>query len=389
MTASRPIDIRKQRSFSDVLNVTFQFIKQVFKPLAKALLFICGPVMLLVSVSTGTAQFKILFASLNPEALANNANDFGEIAFAYLVIMIGSLVLAGLGAAVIFGAVRLYDAEGPEAVTFDALWDIVKRTFWRMLGTVVFIGVLMFVIYIGLLIPVVVVVGALAALVGGAGAILGGVIGVFAVLGILVLLLGILVLLTLLLPIRMNERVGVFSSLGRCRALLKGQLWPSLGILLVVWIIYTALGTILSLPPIIMAFVAGLHTASEAEPSGVLGAGLTAVTVVAGLASLLLYTIPLVAAAFQYYNLVEYKERAGLSARVAAMSMATAEAAAPFSESVQEQARPAYPQGDALADSDRPAQDGEADAGDDDSGQADDNGAEADEAEGEPTRDPA
>jgi len=329
MTSSRPIDIRKQRSFSDVLNVTFQFIKQVFKPLAKALLFICGPVMLLVSVSTGTAQFKILFASLDPETLATNTEAFGEIAFAYVLIIIGSIALSGLGAAVIFGAVRLYEQEGPGAVTFEALWDVTKTTFWRMLGTVVFIAVLMFAIYIALLVPVVIVVGALVALVGGAGAVLGGIIGIFAVLGIVVLLLGLLVLFTLLLPIRMNEEVGVFAALGRCRALLKGQLWPSLGILLVVWIIYTALGTVLSLPPIIMAFVAGLHTVSEAEPSGLVAAGLTVVTVVAGLASLLLYTIPLVAAALQYYNLVERKERAGLSARVAAMAMATTDPTAP------------------------------------------------------------
>ncbi|MEM1093431.1 MAG: hypothetical protein AAGJ10_02420 [Bacteroidota bacterium] len=330
MTLSRTIVIRQQRSFSDVLNVTFQFIKQVFKPLAKALLFICGPVTLLVSVSTGTAQFRILFASLDPEALATNTEAFGEIAIAYLLIVVGSLMLAGLSAAVIFGAVRLYATEGPEAVTLEGLWRLTKATFWRMLGTVVFIGVLMFALYIALLIPIVVVVGALAALVGSAGAILGGIIGVFAVLGIVVVLLGLLVLLTLLLPIRMNEDVGVFAALGRCRALLKGQLWPSLGILLVVWIIYTALGTVLSLPPIIMAFVAGLHTVSEAEPSGLMGAGLTAVTVLAGLASLLLYAIPLVAAAFQYYNLVERKERAGLSARVAAMAMTATQPTASY-----------------------------------------------------------
>ncbi|GAB5518333.1 MAG: hypothetical protein RhofKO_05840 [Rhodothermales bacterium] len=315
------IDIRKRRSFSDVLNVTFQFIKQVFGPLAKALLLIGGPVTLLVSIVAGTMQYQMLFGGMDPEAIAGN---IGQFMLSYLAAMVGAIVMGGISTSMIIGAVQVYEDEGPEGVTVDRMWALVKANFWRMVGTVLFIGMLLFVVYIILIIPVFVVVGALAALVGDAGAIIGGIIAVFAVLGVLLVLFSLIVLLTLLLPIRMNEPIGVFQALGRCRALLKGQVWPSLGLLLVLWIIYTILGSLFSMPAIVVGFMAGLHTVTEAA-GPVEGAGvfLTVLTVLGGLASMVLYTIPLVGAAFQYYNLVELKERSGLQARVAAMAAET------------------------------------------------------------------
>ena len=72
------IEFQQARDFSKKINVTFEFIKQNFKPLFKSILFIAGPPMLVGSVLAG-GLYSDYFGwvgeiSKNPAA----ADSFGD-----------------------------------------------------------------------------------------------------------------------------------------------------------------------------------------------------------------------------------------------------------------------------------------------------------------------
>jgi hypothetical protein len=205
---------------------------------------------------------------------------------------------------------RLYRTHGPGAVQVADVWAGVKRTFGRMLGTmlVAFLsGALTFFVVM---------------LVGGmlAGGLMAGAGPVGAALGVLLMLLGfvcagayLLVLFALLFPVRMYEDVGLGRAVRRCLRLLDGVFWQSLGVVFVVVLLYYVIATGFSMPASILGFVWGFN----ATDGGTLfQVSLVAANVVSGIGGMVAYCIPLVAAALYYFGLVEQQEHTGLAERV-------------------------------------------------------------------------
>lgn len=282
------IVFRRRRDLGEVLNTTFAFLRAHFVPLAKAQLFIVAPAWLGLAVVSVLFQFSLAdFDPMDPDSL-----DLGGLGMAYAGFLFFGVVSTVLEVLVIYGYVLRYQ-ETEAAVGVDDVWRFVRARFWRVAGAILVFGV---VAVLGAVVAVIPCLGALAYM---AGIVYAGV--VFAV--------GLVVLL--------REDRGIAESMHRARGLVRGAFWPTLGVLFVAWLLTLILSLIFSMPAAVMGFVAGMHGASDVGPVG--NTLVVVLTLLSSMASLLLYPIPLIATALQYFSLVEDKERVGLMERIDAL----------------------------------------------------------------------
>ena len=88
-------------------------------------------------------------------------------------------------------------------------------------------------------------------------------------------------------------------------------------LLLVIWLVMWAILSNLAMPQLIITYLFTLNTVDGTEdPSLLLGIITIILSLLYMLGSFLLYPLPLVAIAIQYFNLVEEKEGVGLRERV-------------------------------------------------------------------------
>ena len=301
------IILRRERDFGEVLSVTFQFLRQNAGPLVKSLLFIAGPAMALSVVVNPFAGSTGLL--LNPEELLTSEGGFGTATF-WVRVAVGTLLSyfgMMLAVAVVNEFVVLYQARGPGGFEVEDVWRQARRSVWKVLGTVLLLAVFFVVPAVIVIIPC---LGALAYLVG---------------------VVYFTAALSLAFIVQAQEEAGVFASLGRSRALVRDRFWPTLGVAFVSGIIYYALSVCFAMPSLVLTGLTAFHGIEGEAVPGVYGVLMKLFGVAATLGGLLTYAVPLVALAFQYFSLVEQKERTGLMERVEAMAQA-----APTSEATSE-----------------------------------------------------
>ncbi|MFQ5571289.1 MAG: hypothetical protein ACE5G0_16555, partial [Rhodothermales bacterium] len=104
------IELRQVRGASDVLNVTFRFLRQNYKTMGKSLLFIVGPVIVLASVSGAMMQL-LQFSLIGGEA-TDAALTGGMFVFAMLLGVIFGMAAGVLSILVVTSTVILYQDYG-------------------------------------------------------------------------------------------------------------------------------------------------------------------------------------------------------------------------------------------------------------------------------------
>ena len=313
MNPDPSIDFRRKRDFGEVLNVTFGFIRQNLAPLTKSLLFFVAP-FLVVAMLFNTAVQMQVFSGGFPSADGQGLADLSGLLFNYAGIMVFSLLAGTMAWAVILGFMRLYDAHGPGGFTVKAVWQEARRLFFRMLVTVAFFLMIVFVLYLFFAFFISIGVAVFAQ----AGALLAGLFTFVAVVGFLAGLVYVLTLFTLLFPIRAFERIGLIEGAARSSRLVRGYWWQTFGVIFLTWFISSVLGGIFSMPSVVLSFLQGMNTLEGGGTA--LRVLLVVFGVLGGLASSLLYSIPMLATGFQYFNLVERKEGVGLMARIERMA---------------------------------------------------------------------
>jgi len=274
METFQKIVFRRPRDFSEVLNATFAFIRQNFKKLGKAILFIVGPFIVLGGICSGLYNAE---AAAGP-ASQNPANLLAYMLLMFLVSMLGSAVFAG----VVNQYIVLYMDREFHEFDIDEVWQAVKKDLGMALLTALGFS---FVVGVGM---------------------------------IFCLLPGIylMVPLSLLLIMRIRERQPFGAAFSRCFKLMSGHWWPTFGLLLTAFLINTALSFVFYLPNYVLTFWNIVH-AGEAGALTSNARLLHIVTsMIAFVGGYLFYAIPVLAVAFQYFNLVERYEAAGLFEKI-------------------------------------------------------------------------
>lgn len=316
MQSDEAIEFRQARDAGDVLNITFQFLRQNGVKLGKSLLFYVAPAMALATALNTQLQAEML----DPDSVFGV--NLGLLGLVYLLGLLASV----LAVTVVYGYIILYQDYGPDGFDLKDVWHVTRVRFLRILGTMFFLIFLGILAYMILAIPMALLIGAAATL-GGAGAVGAILITILLVLFFLGFIAYFAVPLSLIFPMRMRESVGAWEATARCFKLVKNYWWTTFAVLFVAFLVYLVLSIAVGLPYYIMSFSGGLMTL-EGDGPPVTGM-LIFFSVIASVGGALLYSVPLTATAFQYFSLVERKERTGLLERIDAMDAGTPEAATP------------------------------------------------------------
>lgn len=302
MHTNRYINLRQARVFDQLLSTTFSFVRYNAKPLAKVLLILSAPIVLLAVIGISffaTALFEVSSSHADPWSWGSNV-------FLVLFVLLAIVVSVGTYASVL-SYVSLYVERKGEAIGLRDTWQETKRSF-------------------GILVSTTVAIGGVAFLGIGAIALLFALSPVFlnVVMAFVLMPVGcyIAVSLSPLFFMRIYERIGIIDSIKRCFFLIKGYWWSTFGFLIVLQMVVSLLSYTLALP-----FYAVMLGGSLFSEQVFTSAAPSLLLLVVGafymgfylIGSYLLSTIPLVGTAVQYFNLVERKEARGLQERISEM----------------------------------------------------------------------
>ncbi len=309
----QPIEFQQARDFSKKLNATFEFLRQNFKPLTKCLLYLAGPVILLGSLLTGSLYSgylqSITSAGRNPDQVfrfISSVNTWTQAAFAAVFVFIGGVVIVS----VVYNYMLEYQERQSNRIEVDAVWQRVRRSLPSYLATFFLFSLL---ILSGYALIILLTIGA--SRISITTTILLVVIAIFA-------FIYAIIPLSLLFPIRAFEKINFIEAAGRCFELIKGKWWSTFGLLVVAGLVQSMIASAFFIPWYINFIITMLHSVEGHggyEPSWFSQIINSVFIVLYFLATFILYAIPLVALAFQYFNLVELKESRGLMSRIQQM----------------------------------------------------------------------
>jgi len=314
-----PIEYHLTRDFSRKMNATFEFIRQNFKSLAKSILAIAGPPVLVASMMIGSFMGDFLNLSRSAAADPGNAemfaNYFMSVTFWIEMLLMTVFFVVGsvMTIATINNYIILYGEKKTNDITVAEVWERVRSSFWMYFGTMFFFFLMGIGVYIVLIIPV---------------ALLAAISPALIILGIMLLFCGVVYLIvsvSLTFIVRAYERKGFFEAIGRSFWLVREKWWSTFGLVMVLYFIMLVVSYIFIIPWYIVTTVSALHSTStdslqESMPMWNL---LTTVFFTLYYASqMVLASLPNVGIAFQYFNLVEMKEAKGLLNKIDTIGLA-------------------------------------------------------------------
>lgn len=307
------INFKKERSFSQKLNATFEFLSRNFKPITKNILMVAGPFALLTGIFYGMYQsetFGAIGGDTNP--FSAGGPNTALLVTGVIGMIICSVIALVLIVAVVMRHIRLYIAEGHTNIPVSEAWSGVGKEFLSVLGTSV-VHIAVMVLGMALLFGPFIFFAA-----GNARAAIVPFV-FFAIIFAFVFFIFVAPALTLLYPIRSMEGVGIGKAFSRLFKLISGKWLSTAGLVIVVSFIQSVMGAIFAVPMYIMMFMQMMHIADgeAAEKPGILYSILFSLASgISMLGSFALYSIFFIAVTFQYYSLRERKEASGLLERM-------------------------------------------------------------------------
>lgn len=305
MPARKYFELRKTRSFSQKLEGTFEFIRLNIKPLFKSLFFFTSPFVLLGTFLVSNIFKASFMAGVN--AGAGVDSSFDEIAsiglsafgFMFLMAFAGAMIVS-----TIYACVRCYEHTGSADYDTNDVWDRVRKVYWTIFGTTFLYGIMFFIAYLVIMIPM---------------ALLAAVLSILIIPVIYILMGFFLVIMLTALPAQIFEGIGIGSGLNKAFRLLKGNWWSSLGLLILLLIIYNVVIVIFAVPfyaSMIYSFFSTteLDLMEDTPMYMLLLNYLFGAILLVG--SFITYSVPLVGMTIQYFSLSEEKDATALLRKI-------------------------------------------------------------------------
>lgn len=261
MDQLRKIEFRKNRDFGELLNATFEFIRQNVKVLFLSLLFITGPAIILTGIAGGFYQGNIVLGEV-----------FIASAIIYFILLFISFQMI---ITVTYSCINLYIEKNTSDFNVNDVWKRARKDFFLIFFTSILSG---FITIIGTLL--------------------------FIIPGIY-----LSITLIIIFMVRLRENLSFIDSVTRCRKLMAGNWWFTFALILILSVIEYFFSFIFTIPEYIAMFMGALHSIDEKPP---LGSTFFVITSIISSISYLFYSIPVIGISFHYFSLVEKKEAVGL-----------------------------------------------------------------------------
>lgn|SRR5690606_21315334 len=315
MQHQTPIDFRQARDFGGVMSVTYQFLRQNIKGLAKCLLFFAAPAVLLGNIF----YYEIISQQMKLSGAAYSGSPFGVdeyyVSANFWMSLLGALVFMLIGGVSTVTTTHAYILKYREKqgapIDVGEVWKKSRSLFWNTFGA-------MFFYYCGMSISLGLLMIPLAILIF-ITSLISPLFSTIAILLYVVTLFVLCIYFAMVFFICNKEDINFFAALGRLTKLTKGKFWNTVGVGAVNVYIHLVFSTLFAIPWYIFIYVYSLHNISSG-PMASQAFWQEAITMfffmIYSLAGTLLAVLPLTALAMQYFSLSERLEAKGLLTRI-------------------------------------------------------------------------
>lgn len=270
------IKLNEVRDFGKLLGAPFTFFRQEMKPLSRALLMYAGPFLLISQVLLGIFLQQIFTNVINNMTIWVNI-------FAYISLFFFFLILAfSMALTVINSYVILYEERGRDNFTLDDVWEMTKNNFFKVLGAQFLVLMLVIVGFVFCYVP-----------------------GIY-----------LQTALSFVNISMMKEKISFGEAFKRSFEIIRGEWWFIFGLTLVMGLILGFISYIFILPP----YIAGIASAFTNTFSVTTKILIVVFVVLYFVFYLFMFSIQTILTDFEYYSLIEKKERPGLFNRIQAIN---------------------------------------------------------------------
>ncbi|HVZ40672.1 MAG TPA: hypothetical protein VHI13_15435 [Candidatus Kapabacteria bacterium] len=291
MLPTQHLELRKSRRLGEVLNLTFQYLRENSRTLIKSLLYIAGPAILLTGALSGTHLFGISSVL----GLRTIVSPFVGTILGIVFGLITSMLVQGITNQ----HVRLYLERNGGEITVDDIWKAIKADLGRMFAINLSVGLvvgLAFFLY------------AIALSASDPG------IRFLAFVVIMCPLIYISVPLAFTIPASIQERLNVSQSFARGFALVRKNWWNCLGVVMALGGVGFVISMVFLVPMLMLIALSDMFNGSaNSERLSVIYA---ICAILAMTLSYLVSLLPTLGVVLQYHNLVEKVDAVGILARI-------------------------------------------------------------------------
>lgn len=278
------IEFKQERDFSSLLNATFAFLKQEFKPLMKLLLIRLAPFIILIGV----------FTALSMDNISNNigSNPFAIFSLYYIGQMVTTFLMFIYMQSLVLHYIKHYNSDSME-LREEYVKNNANKILMKLAGINIGYFFISAVGFMLLLIP-----------------------------GIYIFIVYSLVYVIAIID---EEDSGVFS---KSSALIKGHWWETFGGIIVVTIVYSIISYVFALPSTFLYLSDGMTGFSQVLQGNVATSNNLVLDIILSIITsfgLLAVVILYIYLAFHYYNLKERKESTGLLDQINQMEQGLSE----------------------------------------------------------------
>jgi len=276
---AQPVEFKKTREFGELIGDTFLFLKQNFKPLAKALLYLCGLFIVAGILTSILSQMNLLdYTRGEMRSPIYARNTWARIlSWQYFLSMIFAMAYANSLYVTILSYLTLYIEKGNVAPSLLEVWGYYKYYFFRLLGSSFLLTIFFVICLACCLVP-----------------------GIY-----------IFPMISIFYPVMIMENAGFRYTFNRSFKLVKNEWWVSAAVILIIWIIAYALALFIQIPSFAIMMISTLTHAERPFSNAYI-----ILNAIGSYLSYIFFSIPVITSTLIYYNLVEKKENSGLMERI-------------------------------------------------------------------------
>ena len=279
------IEFKRERDLGSIITDTFKFIRENWKDYFTAIIKIVGPFILVGAIVMVyfMGSFSGMFSDMQNAANNNPDEVFG--AMGSMFGWIGILILVSTIIYVLVSATSLYYIKSyinnRGTVDFSEIKTNTFKNIWKFLG-------------LGILVIIMILFGAVLCYAPG---------------------IYLAIVFSLATSIMVFENKSVGDTISHSFTLIKGEWWTTFGLLFVVGLLVTILGSIFSIPALIYQIIKMATMVGQEDPSQIFSIYsdpiYIALNVFAYVGKFILSSITLIASVFIYYDLNEQKNLTG------------------------------------------------------------------------------
>jgi hypothetical protein len=287
MQNTAPIQFRQVRDLGQIVSTTFTFIKQNWRPLFRAIAMLCMPFAIAGGFLAGSS-----LSGFQQMGMQAESDPFQAFIPGYVLLFIGFMLLSSL----VHEYLRAYHLGLHQTMTSGELIKGAIGQIGPYMGASLLTWLLCFVGLLLFIFPF------------------------FYAWGVL----------SLALAAHAFERTGGAEAITRSYNLVKGDFWPTLGLLFVIGIIQYLLMYVVQLPTVIVSLTVGINTGLEMIQNDGTPTGFPSwynmffsfATALQWCAMMLVYTVVATCMTLKYFSRVEEREGHGLKEKIAGFEQA-------------------------------------------------------------------